>query len=448
VHNLTLQVGGQYRTNKYTARERQLVPAQSLPQTLPAGVSLADITFVTHGVGKNLHGQMQDFVAIDPDKFRKAVNFDSYQYCSVECAKGTYGGVYEKYASGYAMVKFDTKDILPFTLRGDAGLRYVHTDLDTYGPIPAAAPAGSTFPSQYVISRVKRSYQDWLPSMNLALDITPELIARFSAARVMSRPAYGQLIPSGSANIVIRTASITNPYLDPIRANTLDGSLEWYFAPGSLVSVAYFYKDIKTYIQNTSQLVPFRDLGLPLSLLQGTGTGVTPDELFSVTRSNNTNGGPLRGWEVNLQLPFRFLPGMLSNFGVLANFTHVRSSINYIVSPTITRRAPLVGLSPETASGTLYYEDSRFSIRSTVNYRAAFLTGIPGPTDSDATGNAKSVFVDASASYKVSDNIKLIAEVSNLTNETNRLYTDTIRKDPLYTAYFGRTYALAVNFQF
>jgi TonB-dependent receptor len=448
VHNLTLQVGGQYRTNKYTARERQLVPAQSLPQTLPAGVSLADITFVTHGVGKNLHGQMQDFVAIDPDKFRKAVNFDSYQYCSVECAKGTYGGVYEKYASGYAMVKFDTKDILPFTLRGDAGVRYVHTDLDTYGPIPAAAPAGSTFPSQYVISRVKRSYQDWLPSMNLALDITPELIARFSAARVMSRPAYGQLIPSGSANIVIRTASITNPYLDPIRANTLDGSLEWYFAPGSLVSVAYFYKDIKTYIQNTSQLVPFRDLGLPLSLLQGTGTGVTPDELFSVTRSNNTNGGPLRGWEVNLQLPFRFLPGMLSNFGVLANFTHVRSSINYIVSPTITRRAPLVGLSPETASGTLYYEDSRFSIRSTVNYRAAFLTGIPGPTDSDATGNAKSVFVDASASYKVSDNIKLIAEVSNLTNETNRLYTDTIRKDPLYTAYFGRTYALAVNFQF
>ena len=448
IPNFTFQAGGQYRTNKYTARERQLVPAQSLPQTLPSGVSLASITFVTHGVGDNLHGQMQDFVAVDPDKFREAVNFGSYQYCSVECAKGTYGGVYEKYGSGYAMVKFDTKDILPFSLRGDAGVRYVHTSLDTYGPIPAAAPAGSTFPSRYLISQVKRSYRDWLPSMNLALDITPELIARFSAARVMSRPAYGQLIPSGSANIVIRTASISNPYLDPIRANTFDTSLEWYFAPGSLISVAYFYKDIKTYIQNTSQLVPFRDLGLPLSLLQGTGTGVTPDELFSVTRSNNTNGGPLRGWEVNLQLPFRFLPGKLSNFGVLANFTHVRSSINYIVSPTITRSAPLVGLSPETASGTLYYEDSKFSIRSTVNYRAAFLTGIPGPTDSDATGNARSVFVDASASYKLSERVKLIAEASNITNETNRLYTDTTRQDPLYTAYFGRTFALAVNFQF
>ena len=36
--NFTVQVGGQYRTNKYTARERQLIPAQSLPQLLPAGV--------------------------------------------------------------------------------------------------------------------------------------------------------------------------------------------------------------------------------------------------------------------------------------------------------------------------------------------------------------------------------------------------------------------------
>jgi len=376
------------------------------------------------------------------------VNFDSFQYCSVECAKGTYGGVYEKYGSGYLMVKFDTKENLPFSLRGDAGVRYVHTSLDTYGPIPAAAPAGSPFPSVYVISNVKRSYEDWLPSMNLALDVTNNIIARFSAARVMSRPSYGQLIPSGSANIVIRTASISNPFLDPIRANTMDASLEWYFAPGSLLSIAYFHKDIETYIQNTSELVPFRELGLPLSLLTGTGTGVTPEELFNVTRSNNTKGGPLNGWEVNLQLPFRFLPGFLSNFGALGNFTRVRSNINYIISPTITRNAPLVGLSPETASGTLYYEDSKFSIRSTVNYRSAFLTGIPGPTDSDANGNADSIFVDASASYNINDHIKLIAEVSNITNETNRLYTDTVRQDPLYTAYFGRTYALAVNFQF
>ncbi|WP_037488164.1 TonB-dependent receptor [Sphingomonas phyllosphaerae] len=440
----TVQVGGQYRTNEYVARERQLT--NTTPLALPAGVSVSDFTFVTSGIGKNLDGQLQDFVAVDPDKFRRAVNFDTYSYCNIECARGTYGGVSEKYSTGYLMFKFDTSNTLPFALRGDAGVRYVHTKLDTYGPITAAAPAGAPFASRFVISEVGRSYDDWLPSMNLALDVTPDLIARFSASRVMSRPSYGQLIPAGSANLVIQTASFSNPFLEPIRANTFDASLEWYFAPGSLISLAYFYKNIESYIQTTSTSVAFQDIGLPLSLLSG--TLLSGSDQFTVQRSNNTPGGPLRGFEVNVQLPFRFLPGALSNFGALANFTRVRSNINYIISPTLSRTAPLVGLSPETASGTLYYEDSKFSIRSTVNYRSSFLTAVPsGSVDADSTANASSIFVDASASYNLTENIKLIAEVSNITNETNRLTVDTVRQDPLYTAYFGRTYALAINFQ-
>ena len=440
----TFVAGGQYRTNRYTARERQL--GTTTPLTLPAGVSIADFTYTTSGIGKNLDGQLQDFVSVDPTKFRNAVGLDNYAYCSIECARGTYGGVDEKYKSGYLMVRFDTKDVLPFGLRGDAGVRYVHTSLDTYGPITTAAPAGSAYSSRFVISEVSRSYEDWLPAVNLALDITPELIARFSAARVMSRPSYGQLIPAGSANLVIQTASFSNPFLDPIRANTIDAALEWYFAPGSLVSVGYFYKNIETYIQALPQLVPFQDIGLPLSLLSG--TQLRPTDLFSVQRNVNTPGGPLRGFEVNVQLPFRFLPGPLSNFGALGNFTRVRSNITYLLGNGRTRVAPLVGLSGETASGTLYYEDNRFSIRSTVNYRSSFLTAVPsGSIDADSSSNASSIFVDASASYNLTDNIKLIAEVSNITNETNRLTVDTVRQDPLYTAYFGRTYALAINFQ-
>lgn len=445
----TLQVGGQYRTSDYTQRQRDLIPTQRLPLTLPAGVTLRDITFVTKGVGKNLGGNMQDFAAIDPDKFRAAVDYDNvYKFCGIECAS-YYATVQETYKSGYFMAKFNTQDVLPVTIRGEAGVRYVHTDFHTEGTIPTAAPAGSQYPTVGVISAVDRSYSDWLPSANVAIDITPTLIGRLSAARVMSRASYGQLTPSGSVNVATRTGSFSNPQLDPIRANTIDAALEWYFAPGSLISIAYFYKNIETYIQTTPPvLVPFRDLGLPASLLVGAGSGVTIDEQFSITRVNNTQGGPLRGFEVNLQLPFRFLPGALSNFGLLANFTRVRSNIDYIVAGGGTRSAPLVGLSPETASGTLYYEDDRFSIRSTVNYRGAYLTGIPGPQDSDANGATKTIFVDASASYNLTENIKLIAEVSNITNEQNNLFTDTTRKDPLYTSNFGRTYAVAVNMSF
>jgi iron complex outermembrane recepter protein len=63
-------------------------------------------------------------------------------------------------------------------------------------------------------------------------------------------------------------------------------------------------------------------------------------------------------------------------------------------------------------------------------------------------GTRGTIFVDASASYNLNDHVKLIAEAQNLTNERTRLYVDSKRHDPLYTSYFGRTYALAVNFQF
>jgi iron complex outermembrane recepter protein len=446
-----VQAGGQYRQGDYSQKERDLTPAYNLPLALPAGVSLSDLTFTVTGISKNLGGNMQDFAAIDPDKFRKAVNFQNYQFCGVECAS-PYGKVNEKYASGYVMVKFDTENMLPLQVRGDAGVRYVHTDLATQGVIPTAAPAGSAFPTMGVIASVGRTYDDWLPSANLAVDLTSKLVARLAAARVMSRPSYGQLIPSGSVNTAIRTGSFSNPFLEPIRADTFDAALEWYFAPGSLISVAYFHKNIETYIQNTTSLVPFRDLGLPSSLL--TNTNVTADDLFTVTRSQNTPGGPLRGFEANLQLPLRFLPGFLSNLGILANFTRVRSNINYILQsangvPTLTTTAPLVGLSPETASGTVYYEDKRFSVRSTINYRSGYYTSIPsGSADSDVTGMRSTIFVDASASYNLNEHVKLIAEAQNLTNERTRIFVDSKRKDPLYTSYFGRTYALAVNFQF
>ena len=71
--------------------------------------------------------------------------------------------------------------------------------------------------------------------------------------------------------------------------------------------------------------------GLPQSLLP---TNFTGDEVFSVTAPVNTDGGKLRGFEINYQQPFKFLPGKWSNFGVLLNYTWVDSEIDYITSAT------------------------------------------------------------------------------------------------------------------
>ena len=101
---------------------------------------------------------------------------------------------------------------------------------------------------------------------------------------------------------------MNNPFLDPIRATTADLGLEWYFRPGSLLSVAYFYKDIETYIQRITSAEPWTLTGI--ARLAARRHAVEPAAASShVTRWENTDGGPLNGFELNAQVQFDLLDG-------------------------------------------------------------------------------------------------------------------------------------------
>jgi iron complex outermembrane recepter protein len=144
-----------------------------------------------------------------------------------------------------------------------------------------------------------------------------------------------------------------------------------------------------------------------------------------------------------------FLPGVLQDFGVLANYTHVTSEIDYILPGKVITTNDLIGLSRNAASATIYYENELFSFRTTGSYRAGYLRTVPsGGNDSDVLGNHSTFYVDASASYNLSENIKLILEAQNLTDEHNTLYIDSKRQDPLFDTRIGRTISLGVNAKF
>ena len=82
----------------------------------------------------------------------------------------------------------------------------------------------------------------------------------------MSRAELGNLTPSVSVTATTQNATVNNPLLEPIRAKTADLALEWYFAEGSLLSAAFFYKDIETYIQRITA-----DRAVPQSRRAGFG---------------------------------------------------------------------------------------------------------------------------------------------------------------------------------
>ncbi len=451
-NGVKFRFGGQFRQSDYNAYVSSPYTADTVVRALPAGTTLASITRTIDGLDELFGGGAPaSWLAIDPDKWDAVFDFDAVRFCRTECGAGA-SRIKEDVHSAYAMTTFDLGDSIGLGLRGDIGVRYVHTKMRASGYISVAATAGST-PTNLrgQFAQVIRSYDDFLPSANLVIEPTRDLFLRVSAAKVMSRPELGQLAPTSGITATTRTGNINNPYLDPIRANTFDAAVEWYYRPGSLISAAFFYKDIKSFIQRITSQIPFNQLGLPDALL--TNTNTLPTEIFTIGQPVNTPGGPLTGFEFNLQAQLDFLPGFLRHFGVLANYTHVTSTIDYCLTSvggtcTVKTTADLVGLSKNTASGTLFYEDSKFSIRATGSYRDRYIRGIPASPGSDLQGNAPNLFVDASASYQLTDNFKLIVEAQNLTDERNNLYIDSVRQDTLFETRIGRTFTFGVNAKF
>lgn len=447
-----MKLGAQYRESHFSSHGANPLRNATSTQALPAGTSVADLTRQIRGLDDLFgSGAPASWAAIDIHKWDDVFDIDSIPVCYAPQCGAAQSKIFEDVKSGYLMFAFDTGDRWGIPIRGDFGVRYVMTDQFAAGIIPVSAPSSSPYTSFAQHNEVTRDYSDTLPSFNVVFELTDNLLARVSGSKVMSRPELGNLAPTAGVTATTRTGNVNNPFLDPIRAKTADVALEWYFREGSLLSVAYFYKDIESFIQRITSQIPYRELGLPDSLLDGTPS--SPTDIFTVGRFENTPGGPLKGFEVNAQVQFNWLPGFWSNFGVLANYTKAEAKIEYILRsqggvPTATTTADLVGLSRNSASGTLFYENDRFSVRTTASYRDKFFRALPASPGSDVRGDLSSTFVDAQASWFVNDNLTLILEAQNLTGERNVLYIDNTREDTLFETEVGTTYTLGATFKF
>ena len=453
---LVVKAGTNYKKFGFDSYEFRRVNQGDTIFAPPAGTTVASLTTVVSGIGSGLNipaGTPTGWVI--PNLNAIAAAYDIYCNCIKSGpaggpgdftlssitngnARGNNRGVKETDTGGYLMADFNTR-VGGYKLRGNAGVNVVKTKQVATGYL---ATGGAT---QVV---VEQNYTDTLPALNLAMDLTPDLVLRAATAKVMARPQLGNLNPGGTLNTT-GSLSVTsgNPLLKPFRANTFDTSIEWYRERNALVSLGVFQKDIKTYIQTLRTNVPYKEIGLPLSLLP---TNFNGDEVFAVTYPINTNGGKLTGYEINVQQPLSFLPGAFKNMGVLLNYTQVKSKIEYLVSPTsnTTITDDLLNLSPKSWNATLYYDDGKFSARISGSSRSSFLTRVPGQNNNDVEGKNKTLNVDLSISYKISDQFEISLEGLNLTNEVNDQFISRARNSAVVYNATGREYLLGMRYKF
>jgi iron complex outermembrane recepter protein len=395
-----------------------------------------------------------------PDINAAAAQFGIYDRSrfplGIEPALGNNFSVDEEDTGAYVQADFSTF-LFDRPLRANVGVRYVETKQTS---------AGYTFTSgSPLLTTIERTYDNTLPSLNVAFDLTDQFVIRASAAKVMVRPngggqtgGLGILAPGAAVAIAGANKTVTagNPLLDPYLAKAYDLSFEWYFAEDSLLSLALFQKDIDSFVQIIRSTDSFSNntLGLPDSVaIAACGTAI-PNAAeclagWQFSLPTNTNGGDLKGFEISYQQPFSFLPGFFSNFGVILNYTGVESEIEYLsATGAVAAKDDLTGLSKSAYNATLYWENKKFSARVSAAYRDEFLTTVPGRNNNDVEGTAETMSIDASSSFNVNDNLTLTLEALNLTDQFQDQYVDS-RGDRLsYYHHQGRQFLLGARYKF
>jgi iron complex outermembrane recepter protein len=337
--------------------------------------------------------------------------------------------------------------------RGNAGARWVETEQTSSGR--------SIIGGVDTTTTVTREYDDFLPSVNVVFEPADDILLRFAASRVLSRPPLGSLNPNPAVSVSGSNRTITagNPELEPVRADAYDLAFEWYFAEGALFSAAMFHRDIESFVQTVRETAPFtgNPFGLPDSVgIAACGAAYPatcdviddPNFYWGFNVPQNTPGGPLYGYELSVQLPFFFLPGALENFGLLANYTRVYSDVDYVDSTgAVTYSGQLTNQSEESYNLTFYYEDDRFSARVSSAYRSSFPTNLPGRDGNATEETGESFNIDAAARFNLTEQLAFTFEGINLTDEARYDYLTPDNRLSFYHTY-GRSYFLGLRYSY
>lgn len=376
----------------------------------------------------------------------------------IEPVLGSNAAITEESTGAYFMAGVDT-EFANMPVRANVGVRYVETDLNSVG---YTYDAGS---GDGILQSIDNSYNDTLPSMNLSVEPIENFIVRLGASRVMTRPNLANLNPGATVSRSGNNKTVTagNPFLEPFRADAYDLAFEYYFQDEGLFSVALFRKDVTSFVQTlrTTGVYTGNALGLPDSLAVAAcvgapaGTCAPGDSDWQFTQPINTPGGELEGYEISLQLPFFFLPGVLSNFGFIGNYTNVTSSFDTYgngPAPTfplivVSEGDELTNLSPESWNATVYYEDERLSARVSGAYRSAYITTIPGRNNNASESTESTLNIDASASYTFNDRLTFTLEGLNLSDqESNQILSPDGRPSFYHT--YGSSYFVGFRYTY
>ncbi len=328
----------------------------------------------------------------------------------------------------------------------------------------------------------KGSYDLLLPNLDLSVEITDDLVARFSAGKTITRAPLGNLagIRSLSANPKpgSRNGSAGNTDLEPFESTNIDISFEYYYDEGSYVALGYFNKDVKNFISTSFETITVDGLRDPFigprreeAEAQVIARGEQPT-LTAIFEQIIANGGgnaegqvvqnaddPLVEWLVSqptngeskevdgIEFAIQHLFGE-SGFGGAINATFVDGDVEFD-RDSLDVQSPLNGLS-DSANLQGFYEKDGLSVKLTYTWRDEYLIGIgqaQGSADAPPQFSKAYEQWDLSVNYDITDELVVFFEGINLLDATEESF-GRYREQFLSARQYGPRYTLGARYTF
>jgi TonB-dependent receptor len=302
----------------------------------------------------------------------------------------------------------------------------------------------------YVLQDATSTYSTVLPSFNLKVELTDDLISRFAVSKAIALPDMeavknqanlgtlsvtviqppepppgtdpDTLPPSGilAAEVSGWRGESGNPFLKPMESIQYDASLEWYFAPVGSLTATVFYKDLSNFFIHGA--FP-REFTNPVS-------GIT--QVAEVEGTRNGGDGTMQGFEIAYQQFYDMLPEPWDGLGLQVNYTYIKASgvpnggdgsvdefegtSNDTGARVSFDSIPLQGQSKDTFNLVGMYDKNDWSVRLAYNWRSKYLLTTRDVISKYPLWNDAAGFLDASAFYDVNDSITVGLQFTNLLN--------------------------------
>lgn len=305
-------------------------------------------------------------------------------------------------------------------------------------------------------------FNDVLPSFNLKVEFTDELLGRFAVSKALALPdmeevkntttvgasldraqinytvaagahpdyeGLGHLIgvdPNSNLKTAVDptngyTGSAGNPKLGPMESIQYDMSLEWYFAKAGSLTTSLFYKDLSNFFIKGS---------FPKEV---TNNGVTHTVYVDGTVNNGT--GSMQGIEIAYQQFYDMLPAPWDGLGLQMNYSYIDSESvpnqgdlldpqregdspdsGFTGANVDLSGLPLKGQSKKTYNIAAMYEKDEWSVRLAYNWRSRYLLTTRDVISRYPMWNDDAGFMDGSVFYKFDNGLTAGVQLTNILN--------------------------------